>query len=1247
MRLTVILFTLVLLSNFTLFSQKEDIQFEHLSMRDGLSMNPVMAIAQDQKGFLWFGTQDGLNRYDGYSFKVFKYTEDDPASISDNFITALQVDSAGRLWIGTLSGGLNCFDYSKPGFTRFNSANSGLPSDRIFSLSKDNQETIWVGTEKGLCVVRSTSPEKLSAPGNAQNDPVFDELNSKLILCVFHDSKNNVWIGTTEGLYLRKDQSTATKRYRQGDLTNDLVLSVFEDRDHTIWVGTIDGLNKVIAEDTFKPYYFKARAGNENNGGDKSSTIKNIYSVVNNYGGNTIRTILQDKTGNLWIGTDMELIIFNPSNETYVNFKKDLINPTGINDHFIRSMYIDQSEVLWIGTLGNGINKTDLKPKKFRHYQKKINDPTSLSENYVRAITEGQDGKIWVGTLVGGLNLFDPKTEKFTTFFPNGKNDGTTPGDNNVWSLCYENENTLWIGTNRGLNRLDLSTGKYSYYEHTENQPGSLSENTIRCIFVDSRKRVWIGTEGGLNLFIPETSSFLVYAKNEQAEGSISDNTVWKICEDEDGILWLATNDGLNSFNPGKGVFTHFKHDPSDKKSLSHNGVRTLLIDDHSRLWVGTQSGLNLYDEKSNSFRRFNQGHGLPNDFIYALEQDYRGDIWISTNKGLACMDYRNFSVKTYDIYDGLQDYEFNTNASCKTRDGELYFGGPGGLNRFNPRKLKPSDVDPNIEITAIRIFDTLYSNQVDVSQVDTLQLDYFQNSIHFEFTSLDFSNPSRNQYSYMMEGFDANWIESADQRQASYTNLDPGEYVFRVRGTNSDGEWSSSEKEVRIIIQPPFWQTAWFYLLCIVLVLVSAYEIYKWRVRSLTREKKILEQKVEERTHDLAQEKQKIEAFNRELEKLSIVASKTDNAVIIADENGVIEWINESFRRMHLHDENYESYYGKTIIETSSNEHMEDIISGAVRDRKSMSYESVSTNVGGTRFVVQSTLTPIFDETGNLRKLVIIDTDITERKKSEEIIREKNKDITDSINYAVRIQQAILPDDNKVSGILPDSFVYYKPKDIVSGDFYFIEHISTNQLEKLAGFAVGDCTGHGVPGAFMSLIANNYLTQSLNEATVNSPGEALDFVSGKIRQAFSKKTDGQAIRDGMDIAFCVFSPKDRNLYYAGANRPLVVISKGALTEIKATPQPVGFHDSHKPFSTHALTVNEGDMVYLFSDGFIDQFGGKNGKKFKYSRFKELLLSICDMSLADQKKQLNQVFMDWKGDLEQLDDICVMGVRIS
>jgi ligand-binding sensor domain-containing protein/serine phosphatase RsbU (regulator of sigma subunit) len=1100
-------------------AQKEDIQFEHLSMKDGLSMNPVMAITQDKNGFLWFGTQDGLNKFDGYRFSVFKTNERDSGSISDNFITSLSLDRDSNLWVGTLSG-LNVYNYSQNNFSKLNKPNKYFQSLKIFCSYIDKEGLLWVGTSNGLSLLDPRSKQFIDVKSKFSG---LNTMSQKSVLSIFQDSHGNYWFGTSSGL-VKYDPAAKNMQnfYYKGDqksLSNNVILCFYEDKNRELWIGTLNGLNKFHPEtETFSHTFFKEEkdiltSTKKNN----AISGSNIYSIVNNYGGNTIRCILEDEKGLFWIGTDMELVIYNPKDGSFINYKKDLINPTGINDHFIRSMYVDRSKNLWIGTLGNGLNKTNLKPKKFQHWQKKINNPFSLSENYVRSICEDESGNLWVGTLVGGLNRFEKSSGKFFHYKKTAFLSPNSINDDNTWSVCYDKKRKgLWVGTNNGLDFLDLATNKFTHYVHQENDPASISDNTIRYVYLDRKGQVWCGTENGLNLFLENTGTFRSFTPSNS---NISDHTVWCIREDKKGKLWLATNDGLNQFDPLLNTFTVYKRKPGDLKSLSHNGVRTLCLDKDGYLWVGTQNGLNRFDFLTREFQRFNEAEGLPNPFIYAIVQDNDGLIWLSTNKGISAFDPQNESFKNYDIYDGLQDYEFNTNACFKSKNGDIYFGGPNGFNVFNPQKIPVNNFYPPIKITDIKVKD----EPVALSKIknDVLTLDYCEDIVFLEFSALDYTSPQRNHYMYKLEGFNEKWVDAGNVRFCTYTNLNPGNYTFLVSGSNVDGVWNPAITKLNIIINPPFWKTIWFYCLCGALLIVAVLFFIHWRTKSLIRAKVHLENTVKERTA------------------------------------------------------------------------------------------------------------------------------VVELQKSE--LTQKNKDITDSINYAKRIQTAVLPEEQHISKWFSDAFVLYAPRDIVSGDMYWHAEVttSTSQQLKLKVVAVVDCTGHGVPGAFMSLIVSQMLNQTIKDPSVNSPADVLSFLTRRLPQALSKNSE--KISDGLDIAVCAIDLTNSKLYYSGANRPLWMIKNGKqeLEEIKPTKSAIGgYFQDFTVFQNHSVPIEKGDKFYLFSDGYVDQFGGPKGKKIGSSNFKKLILQTSKTSMSQQKTELKNFMDDWRKDKEQIDDICVMGIQI-
>jgi ligand-binding sensor domain-containing protein/serine phosphatase RsbU (regulator of sigma subunit) len=1121
--------TIVLFFNLFIFAhliaQKEDLQFEHLSMKDGLSMNPVMAIIQDQQGFLWFGTQDGLNKYDGYTFKVYKTEDADPTSISDNFITSLCVDRKKRLWIGTLSG-LNLYDPAKGTFKRFTQTGANFPNKKVYCLYSDpssgSDGLIWVGTENGISLF---DPGTMQFVNLKDKFPYMSVMEQKSVLCIYRERSGMYWFGTTSGLVRFDPSSNSLQNYfsntgKDGSLSNNIVLSIFQDSKENMWFGTLEGLNRYNRmTNTFSQQYFKKSSE------DLASTKKNnavagvnIYSIVNNYGGNTIRCILEDTDGWLWVGTDMELVIFNPASGNFINYKKDLINPTGINDHFIRSMYVDHSLNIWVGTLGNGLNKVNLKQKKFSHYQKKVNNPQSLSENYVRSICEDNSGMLWIGTLVGGLNRFDPGRQTFTHFLKGNSSSENNINDNNVWSICFDPLiNGLWVGTNNGLDLYDLSTKKFTHFVHYESDPTSISDNTIRTVFIDSKQNVWCGTENGLNLFDRETKKFSYYNK---LNSKISNNTVWKIAEDKAGKLWLATNEGLNCFDPATGKFDVFKQKPGDTTSLSQNGVRTVYIEKSGDIWIGTQNGLCKLDPEKLIFQRYDEKDGLPNPFIYAIIEDEKGHLWISTNKGISEFD-KEFSFKNYDIYDGLQDYEFNTNASYRAKNGDIYFGGPNGFNRFNPSSLKKNGFIPPVVITSLKIMDKPWKALNDVSEVKEIELNYDENIIHIEFSSLDYTNASRNQYMYKMEGFNADWVKAGNTRFISYTNLDPGKYTFLVKGSNADGIWNEEPTKIFVNIKPPFWKTWWFYISCFLTSVLLVVMYIHQRTRNLIQAKATLEETVKHRTEE---------------------------------------------------------------VEMQKNE-----------------------------------------------------------------LAQKNKDITDSINYAQRIQRSILADENVFNQSFSDAFVLYRPRNIVSGDFYWITGVHTTDERNLNLKIVCavDCTGHGVPGAFMSLIASEILGQTIKDKDINSPGDVLQYLNKRVPVALNKN-NSEKIFDGMDVCCCAIDLNNNVLYFAGANRPLWIIKKdGTFEELKATKASVGgFTDSAQVFENKAFRFEKGDKIFLFSDGYADQFGGDKNKKIGTKKFRELIQNTSSEKMNDQKEKLIDFLVKWQDNYEQVDDVMVIGIKL-
>lgn len=1242
------------------------LQYEHFSMKDGLSMNPVMAIVPDRAGFIWFGTQDGLNRYDGYRFNVFRHEEADPTTISANFITALYLDRKGNPWIGTLNAGVNKFEVGEERFYRYGDQpgqRNTLVNKSIWAIYESSDGKFWLGCDQGAYILNIDDGTIIS-PGDLHDN--FKVLSGKSTQSFLESRDGTIWVGTEEGLFKLNPGTGAINSYHYepdnpNSLSAEIVLTLYEDTQDEVWVGTIEGLCLYRpGSDDFKVYTLGVQQSDMISG----KTGKRNYSVFDNYGFSSIRHILQDHQGSYWLGTDRGLILFEPDKGVIHRYLHIASEPRSLSDDMIRSLYLDPTGNLWIGSVGAGINKTNLNAPKFEHIEKRINNPYGIRENYVRAMMEDSHGNFWLGMVLGGMNKYNLATGEFSIFHTKGKTNQTKISNNNIWALAEDVDGFIWAGSSFGLNRYDPVSASFSYFNHDPADPTTLSNNDIRCIYSDSRGRLWVGTENGLNIYDEKNTSFSSIFHRPDDPESLSDNYIWNVIEDQDGFIWVATNNGLNKMNGDNFTVTRYVKQPGDTNSLSNNGVRTLFLDKKGRLWIGTQNGLNKYNPEQEGFIRYGERDGLPNAFIYCIREDEYAHLWISTNRGLSRFDPERETFKNYDIYDGVQDYEFNTNSCCINKKGELFFGGPNGLNKFHPDNLQDNLYEPPIVITELRIMDKVIESDRALTEIRELNLKYHQNILFFEFSCLDFTNPARNEYAYMMEGFNDDWIYSGSRRFASYTNLDPGQYVFKIKATNSDGIWSPSIYRINIRITPPFWRTKLFYGACLIAAILGIYLFYKIRTQNLLRAKKLLEKEVAQRTQKLQMQKEEIltqanaiEAKNEQLKeanqeiiqhrdklaKLSIVASETDNAVVIASASGKIEWMNDACIRIYgFSDEDVRNILGKSIVETSNNPELPEIMQTSIREKKSMIYESISKNYKGEPFWVQSTLTPILDEQQQVEKLVIIDTDITERKEKENIIQQKNKSITDSINYAKRIQEAILPSKHQLGKLFPDAFVLYLPKDIVSGDFFWI-----SEQENKIIVAAADCTGHGVPGAFMSMVGTSLLNETVNEHHITQPAEVLDRLRQGIIAALKQSDVDSATKDGMDIALCAFDRSNHHLEFAGAYNPLYRVRQGTLDETKGDKSPIGIHIRGReiPFTNHTIGLETGDMIYIFSDGYPDQFGGPKNKKFTYKRFKELLTTHSHLPLREQEEVLGATLKEWKGENDQVDDILVIGIR--
>ncbi len=826
--ISIILFLLT----YSLTAQPVDIKFRHLTIDHGLSQNSGYCIVQDNNGFIWIGTQAGLNRYDGYTFKIYESNYDNPNSLSNIFINSMYKDRNGIVWIGTEKG-LNRFNPAKEQFTRYlhdpGDPNS-ISNNRIFSICGNNSGMLWIGTEDGL----NTFDQRKNQFTCFKTDPDnANSISNNVIRSVYLDRSGVLWIGTYGGGLNRFDPEK--KRFTcyknraddSNSLSNNYVLSICEDNSEILWIGTDGGgLNKFDREKEMFVSY------------------KNMPEDPFSLSDNNVSVICQDRTGTLWIGTDNGgLNIFNPRNESFTCYQNDPNDPTSLSKNRIKSIYEDNNGGLWVGTRGGGINNYNRKEQKFTYYRHEPNNPNSLNDNMIWRIYEDHDGVLWIGTDEGGLNRFDREKNEFKHYKHEPRNPNSI-SYNRVIAICEDKAGVLWVGTNGGgLNRFDRETERFIRYKSDPNDRHSLSDNRVVCNYEDRSGILWIGTKGGgLNRFNRETGQFFHYKYNQDDPYSLGSNKVYTIGEDRSGVLWIGTfGGGLNKFDREKEQFTRYQSDPDNPNSLSDNFIMSFYEDKSGNLWIGTTNkGLNKFNPGKNSFIHFTKEDGLPDNAIYCILEDERGNLWVSTNKGISKFNPKTEEFKNYDMKDGLQSNEFNCGAGYRCKDGEMFFGGVNGFNAFFPDSIKDNQDIPPIVITDFQISNKTVpiGKMADgrsildqpITETNEIVLSHKENVFSFEFSALNYLHPEKNQYAFMMEGLDDDWHFTGNRRFASYTGLPPGKYLFRVKGSNNDGVWNEEGTSVKITIIPPFWKTWWFYAVFIILIilLLAAISIYQ-----------------------------------------------------------------------------------------------------------------------------------------------------------------------------------------------------------------------------------------------------------------------------------------------------------------------------------------------------------------------------------------------------------------------------------
>ena len=987
--------TLLLLPFLAGFAGDGIYNYDIISLKDGLSQNTVNAILQDKYGFMWYGTENGLNRYDGYDFVHFLPAQSDTTSISNNIIHSIIEDNEGYLWIGT-EYGLNRYDQRSGIFTRYihsKDDTTSISGDNINTVFQDSDNNIWVGTlGKGLNLYdRKTNSFKCFYIKNS--------VESNIIYSIIEDiqHKNILWIGTEHGL-LKFDKvqkkflnlSIETKLRKQVAGTIFSIRSMVQDSTGILYIGTWYGLIKYSPQEDHWNWF------------ELSNTTNNLKHCI-------ILSLLIDDKNTLWVGTrDNGLLNTTIDNTGNTINKQWQQHYNEFYDDVISTLYYDKSRMLWIGTRYHGVSKLSSNNKKFKHYDKNSFNGNGLSNNVVTSVITDLQKNIWVGTRNGGLNKINLKQAKVTHYRAKPRATNWLNNDN---ITCFtitstHNADILWIGTNGGgLNKLNLSTNKFEVFTFSWREKTGLSNNYIYSITRYDTDHLMIGywfvlNYGIIDIFNVKTNKVVNYPISNKNGNGPPNNAIMKIYKDRSGIVWLGTKGSglvkfivknINAQNPSDiGTTTNYIHDPNNPGTISHNDVYSIYEDRNGTFWIGTGGGgLERFDRMNETFHHYTMKDGLPDNIIYGIIEDENNNLWLSTANGLCLFNPKTEKFTVYDKRDGVQNNVFNRDAYTSAPDNEIFFGGINGLTAFYADSIQNDTYDPEIVITKFTIssheksYDYRQFSRITLASLHKIDLTHQFNNLSFEFSSLDYSNSNKNKYSYILEGYDSKWINTdASRRYASYTNLSPGKYIFKVKGTNSDGVWGKQIASIEVTIEPPYWLKWWFVTLTIVLLLVlGAYYFIRWRKKQLTEK------------HEL--EKWAEKSIARERNQLRTLIDNMPDVIYIKDRESRFTVANKKVAEImkakspaELIGKQDFDYYSYDLALQYYNDEQEIMKTGIPIIGKAEPGQDEK----GNKRIISTTKVPLKNKEGEIIGVLGIGRDITKIKTAEKELRKKTE---------------------------------------------------------------------------------------------------------------------------------------------------------------------------------------------------------------------------------------------------------------
>lgn len=1102
-----LLFNFTFVASFTTSTYAQNVRFSAITTAEGLSQNTITALIQDRQGFLWIGTPDGLHRYDGYSLIDYKHLPNDSTSLINNSITSLVEDKKGNIWIATEKG-ISKWIRNQNSFQQIKFNQTGaIPHTHIRNLFKDNKDNIWVGSKEGLSFYQDNKNEWVHFAANNQKLAILKDLP---ISAITQDAKGTIWVGSDSlGLY-RITLAQTNEQIKHFDTKNGLlniyITALASDATaNVLWVGTKKGLQALHLEQI---------EGETKNNTKIFTSFLNKPNDENSISDNHITGLLVDKSGDLWVGTASQGINkYINSKAGFLRYQKDVYNPFSLSDNAgIKVLFQDRTGIFWFGTAQGGLNKYDPEKIKFRLYRS-VNDlrKNGIQDNNITCFYKDDEGKTWIGTKKAGIFRYNPKIANgwFTQY---SRYSHGAPSDD-ITGITQDLYGTTWCSTrDRGVGRFSYKNGNLKIIQYKKHWEG-LPSSRIAKLFTDKKGEIWVLTfEGDLCKYNRSLNDFEVKV---EGEANLTDNEIMLSAKSTNkNTIWVGTPTGAYLYDITTETII------LDKRKDLKIWVSSIEEVGDSSVWFSSSKGLIRYLMKSDSLTYFSRKDGLPTDMIYSVILGEDKNLWLSTNKGISRFSIKTLKAKSFDETNGLQGQDFLAGSCYKSDKGELFFGGKDGYNAFFPSEIKDDILSPQLVFTEIDIFSkslpfidfiTKVENPLDshILTADSLTLDYEKTGFSLEFAALHFSDPKKNAYAYKMEGLDDEWTYvNSGRRFVNYPTLPYGNYVFRVKASNSDEVWNEEGVALYINVSTPVWERIWFRIVGVFVIvgIISAFYIAK--IRRSKNQQVLLELQVEQRTKEL---------------------------------------------------------------------------------------------------------------------------------------KEKNEKMTDSLRYAETIQKAILPTEAELKESLPEVFTVYKPLDIVSGDFYWFKH-----LGDVVHIAVADCTGHGVPGAFMSMIGSSLLSDMVQQNRTLKPCETLELLNEKIRTSLSQQDNRNS--DGMDVCFCKINLKTHQVWFSGAKRPLYITkTDGTFKEIKGDRKSIGGRerekDNAKEFTTTEIQLESGDMIYLTSDGYVDQ-PNKEGKKIGSLQLQDLLKNIGALPAQKQKQELTDMLAVHQGDTKQRDDIAIMGIRV-